>query len=61
MIRKFMSLPFILFVMACVPITPEPATLESPPRLNRPQHQAAIRIQEQCQYWHPKATPIVPT
>lgn len=31
MIRKFMSLPFILFVMACVPITPEPATLESPP------------------------------
>ena len=30
MIRKFMSLPFILFVMACVPITPEPATLESP-------------------------------
>ena len=29
MIRKFMSLPFILFVMACVPITPEPATLES--------------------------------
>lgn len=31
MLRKFMSLPFILFVMACVPITPEPATLESPP------------------------------
>ncbi|MDE0310948.1 MAG: hypothetical protein OXI52_01690 [Caldilineaceae bacterium] len=30
MIRKFMSLPFILFVMACVPITPEPATLASP-------------------------------
>lgn len=30
MIGKFMSLPFILFMMACVPITPEPATLESP-------------------------------
>ncbi|MDE0462114.1 MAG: hypothetical protein OXH93_06895 [Caldilineaceae bacterium] len=28
MIRKLLSLPFVLFMMACVPITPEPAAPE---------------------------------